>query len=325
MLRRTSWVIGISALASIAGWVLLGMPSVQYDSGATSIERGSARSSTEESPIHASNDENIAIDSRLETIATEADFPVDATQAASVRSAFALQRLIDKWPNDVEVYYAAVMTLDLCDDPRFRKIPSSTIEAMTRRLSENGETARANYIQGATRQFCNYSLRLPYSDNDVVSAAAMQTRLSQMLPELEELTVLAHDVTSEDSAGDAGSKERLALLTGEFLSKTTSSFAFLEAGTLSIDGGAFTEMLRRAGYEQPKAVQASVAQSSLLLAACSIFGGCGAGELFTLARCIHFCTGPTTLEMMIVQITPPMHLDEVQRVARTLVAMRDPG
>lgn len=249
----------------------------------------------------------------------------ESRAAVSIRTSRELQGLIDARPDDPDVFFTSVLTLDLCDDERLEK--SVSMESIAEYARGRGNEARANYIDSVIKRFCDHRLMLPYPEDSLSSGSAAFDHFLSLAPQLQGL-LSAAEADEESGSGQGSERNDTAGedpldVAIELMATTPSHFVFDLTGRHLIENGRFNAFMRRIGYDDTRAILDDEAGSVMMLASCRIFAGCGPEQFVSVHRCIlGNCNAPMAVEQIVQMETPPARLPAVQRAAQSILSLR---
>lgn len=114
-------------------------------------------------------------------------------------------------------------------------------------------------------------------------------------------------------------------LAGEILGETDSFWVFHDAGMQAVHEGLLRDLVAQAGVlPRGTALLPDDAGYALTLAACRVFGGCGAATPYAINRCLGVCEQPMGLVDQVHWNLAPSRVEAVERAAAFLHSRRRP-
>ena len=242
-----------------------------------------------------------------------------------MQSAAQLQALVDDFPDDPDVMFSVAMVLDVCDDPRLEK--DISMADLIEHMERKGHSTDASYLRQTSLQLCNHALHLPQPLYGEYIDSWRSVNMPAVLPALAELQQIV-DAVPESGNVDADSAAAMLAAAGELLATTGSFHVFRETGELLIAWGQFNAFLHQSGWTDMGHVRDEAARAGLLLAGCTLFGGCAPHQLWAINQCIHGGCDPAahpSVEELVIDQTAPSDLRQAQRVVEMFRWLRGAG
>jgi hypothetical protein len=312
--HRAGLTLSVLLLAGLGIWLALAKEAPPESAVDTTSEQATEPGAPERlpAPSHVPTSGSGLQASPIEPHAERAK-PPHAIQSVSELNA----RLDEGTVDEPETLAAVVILLDYCSDPRFPRSSALTPERIIAYTEEKGDTARANFMRQTLQRLCDDDMELPSGVLERLDSVGYDPFSSMTAAFIADRVV-------EDGAGadqpDSTSVTREALL--DLFAAADGFYEYLAIGQVAQEHGLLPGILGELSGEAFSGLDEASSLAVVEMAACRIFGGCGATSLHAVTRCWSACESTMNVEDIIRDSTSPRQYRSAQRLTDRLVVDR---